>query len=65
MIDVAALWAEYRRIIKPTGTIVMFGSQPFTSRLIWEARDLFKHDLVWIKNRATASLHAQPALEAA
>jgi site-specific DNA-methyltransferase (adenine-specific) len=59
VIDVTALWAEYRRIIKPTGTIVMFGSQPFTSRLIWEARDLFKHDLVWIKNRATASLHAR------
>jgi site-specific DNA-methyltransferase (adenine-specific) len=59
VIDVAALWAEYRRIIKPTGTIVMFGSQPFTSRLIWEARDLFKHDLVWIKNRATASLQAR------
>lgn len=59
VIDVAALWAEYRRIVKPTGTIVMFGSQPFTSRLIWEARDLFKHDLVWIKNRATASLQAR------
>ncbi|RYG86436.1 MAG: hypothetical protein EON59_09950 [Alphaproteobacteria bacterium] len=58
-IDLTALWAEYRRIIKPTGTIVMFGSQPFTSRLIWEARDLFKHDLIWIKNRATQSLQAR------
>lgn len=59
MIDLTALWAEYRRIIKPTGTIVMFGSQPFTSGLVWEARDLFKHDIVWIKNRATQSLHAR------
>jgi len=58
-IDLTALWAEYRRIIKATGTIVMFGSQPFTSRLVWEARDLFKHDLIWIKNRATQSLQAR------
>jgi len=58
-IDVAALWAEYRRIIKPTGTIVMFGSQPFTSRIVCEARDLFKHDLVWIKNRPTGSLQVR------
>lgn len=58
-IDLTALWAEYRRIIKPTGTIIMFGSQPFTSRLVWEARDLFKHDLVWIKNNATGSLQAR------
>lgn len=58
-IDLTALWAEYRRIIKPTGTIVMFGSQPFSSRLVCEARDLFKHDLIWIKNRATQSLQAR------
>lgn len=59
LIDLTALWAEYRRIIKATGTIIMFGSQPFTSRLVWEARDLFKHDLVWIKNRATGALQAR------
>ncbi|MFN3678054.1 MAG: DNA-methyltransferase [Sphingomonas pseudosanguinis] len=59
LIDLTALWAEYRRIVKSTGTIIMFGSQPFTSRLVWEARDLFKHDLVWIKNRATGSLQAR------
>lgn len=59
LIDLTELWAEYRRIIKPTGTIVMFGSQPFTSGLVWEARDLFKHDIVWIKNRATQSLQAR------
>lgn len=58
-IDLTALWTEYRRIIKPTGTIIVFGSQPFTSRLMWEARDLFKHDLVWIKNNATGSLQAR------
>ena len=27
------LWAEYKRIIKKNGAIVLFGSQPFTSAL--------------------------------
>lgn len=58
-IDVSALWAAYRRIIKPTGTIILFGSQPFSSSLVAAAPDLFKHDLIWIKNHATGSLHAR------
>lgn len=61
-VDLAALWAEYRRIIKPTGSIVLFGSQPFSSRVVCEAPDLFKYDLVWVKNRPTQSLqsHSRP-----
>lgn len=58
-IDVSALWSAYRRVIKPTGTIILFGSQPFSSSLIAAAPDLFKHDLIWIKNHATGSLQAR------
>jgi site-specific DNA-methyltransferase (adenine-specific) len=28
------LWEQYKRIIKPNGAIVLFGSQPFTSALV-------------------------------
>lgn len=59
VIDLEAMWAEYRRILTPTGTIVAFGSQPFSSKLVCGAPDLFKHDLIWIKNRATCSLNAR------
>lgn len=59
LIDLDEMWAEYRRIITPTGTIIAFGSQPFSSRLVCGALDLFKHDLIWIKNRATGSLQAR------
>jgi site-specific DNA-methyltransferase (adenine-specific) len=59
LIDLDEMWAEYRRIITPTGTIVAFGSQPFSSRLTYGALDLFKHDLIWIKSRATGGLHAR------
>ena len=59
LIDLDAMWAAYRRIITPTGTVVAFGSQPFSSRLVCGAPDLFKHDLIWIKNRATGALQAR------
>ena len=36
------LWAQYKRIIKPRGAIVLFGSQPFTSALIMSNIDWFK-----------------------
>ena len=43
LIDMSRLWAEYRRIIRPTGNIVLFGSQPFTTALVNAAPDLFKY----------------------
>lgn len=53
------LWAEYRRVIrKPTGNIVLFGSQPFTTDLVSAARDIFRYATVWEKNRSTGFQHA-------
>ena len=46
-----ALWAEYRRVLKPTGTVILFGSQPFTSDLVVSNRKWFKYCLVWDKNK--------------
>lgn len=44
------LWAEYKRIIKKNGAIVLFGSQPFTSALVMSNPDWFKHEWIWQKN---------------
>ena len=33
-IDMIELWKQYKRIIKKKGTIALFSSQPFTSKLI-------------------------------
>lgn len=52
------LWTEYRRIIKPTGNIVLFGSQPFSSLLVSSAPDLFRYAMVWEKNKPTGHQHA-------
>ena len=43
------LWAEYERIIKDNGAIVLTGSQPFTTKLIDSNIDLFRYCWVWNK----------------
>jgi modification methylase len=53
IIDLKAVWREYRRIIKPQGNILQFGCQPFTNALINSAPDLFKYTMVWDKGSAT------------
>lgn len=45
------LWREYKRLLKPTGTVVLFGNQPFTSLLIASNLPWFKQCLVWNKNK--------------
>lgn len=51
VIPLKEMWGHFRHIIKPTGCIVLFGSQPFTSRLIMSNLDWFKYELVWDKNK--------------
>lgn len=47
------LWAHYKRVIKPNGAIVLFGSQPFSSALVMSNPKMFKHEWIWIKNRGS------------
>jgi site-specific DNA-methyltransferase (adenine-specific) len=47
------LWAEYERIIKDNGAIVLTASQPFTSRLINSNINLFRYELIWEKEQGT------------
>lgn len=46
------LWGQYKRIIKPKGNIVLFGSEPFSSLLRISNIDWYKYDWVWEKNNA-------------
>jgi site-specific DNA-methyltransferase (adenine-specific) len=59
IIDMEKLWTEYRRIlIKPTGVIVLFGQQPFTTKLISANYEWFKYNIIWKKNKTTQYLLA-------
>lgn len=44
------LWAQYKRIIKENGAIVLTASQPFTSALVMSNPKMFKYELIWDKN---------------
>jgi site-specific DNA-methyltransferase (adenine-specific) len=59
IIDIDELWKQYKRIIKkPSGVIVLFGQQPFTSRLIAGNYEWFKYNIIWKKNKTTQFLLA-------
>ena len=45
------LWDAYRRVLAPGGCILLFGNQPFTSRLILSNLTWYKQSLVWNKNK--------------
>lgn len=47
------LWAQYERVIKPNGAIVLTASQPFTSFLVASNPGLFKYEWIWEKSKAT------------
>jgi len=48
------LWAQYKRVIKPNGAIVLFGAQPFTSALVMSNPTWFKYALIWDKKHGKA-----------
>lgn len=47
------LWEQYNRIIKDNGAIVLFGSEPFSSKLRMSNLKMYKYDLVWKKEKPT------------
>src|SRR5690554_1954317 len=55
------LWAEYERVIKDNGAIVLTASQPFTTALIASNLPLFKYEFIWEKSRATGFINASNA----
>ncbi len=59
IIDLDALWKQYRRIVKPDGAIVLTSQGLFTCQLGMSAPDLFKYKWVWEKAAATNFLNAK------
>jgi len=59
------LWAQYKRIIKDNGAIVLTASQPFTSALVMSNPKMFKYEWIWEKAVGSnfAALKYQPMKE--
>jgi site-specific DNA-methyltransferase (adenine-specific) len=45
------LWAQYERVIKDNGAIVLTASQPFTSALVMSNPKLFRYEWIWEKDQ--------------
>lgn len=53
------MWVELKRIIKPNGAIVLFGSEPFSSLLRVSNLKMYKYDWVWEKEQGVNPLLAK------
>lgn len=53
------MWDELKRIIKPNGAIVLFGSEPFSSLLICSNLKGFKYRLDWNKKIPSGMSYAR------
>lgn len=53
------LWEQYNRVIKSNGAIVLFGSEPFSSKLRMSNIKNYKYDWVWDKKIPSGMSYAR------
>ena len=53
------LWEQYNRIIKDNGAIVLFGSEPFSTKLRYSNLKMFKYDWIWNKKIPSGMSYAR------
>ena len=58
------LWAQYKRVIKDTGAIVLFGNEPFSSVLRMSNIGEYKYDWKWRKTKPSGHLNAKKTADA-
>jgi len=58
-INLYQLWAEYERILKPNGVVVLTAHSVFTAKLILSNEAWFKYKVVWEKSKPTNFLNAK------
>lgn len=44
-----AMWEQLKRVTKKNGAIVLFGSEPFSSKLRCSNLKMYKYDWIWNK----------------
>jgi site-specific DNA-methyltransferase (adenine-specific) len=52
-LDLSAYWFHFKRILKPSGVVVLTASQPFSSKIVVSNLKMFKHEWIWQKNRGS------------
>lgn len=59
IIDLNKLWEQYNRIIKDNAAIVLFSTQPFTTKLISSNLKKYKYTWYWVKDNKGNFLNAK------
>jgi site-specific DNA-methyltransferase (adenine-specific) len=64
---IPGMWENIKRVLKPGGTVALFGSQPFTSKLVMSNPKKWKHVWYWNKklpgNFLTAKFRPMSVIE--
>ena len=59
LIPFPEMWLRLNKLIKPSGAIVLFGSEPFSSALRISNIKNYKYDWVWVKKRPVGFANAK------
>lgn len=59
LIPIDKLWEQYKRVLKPQGSVLLFGSEPFSTMLRMSNLTWYKYDWIWHKNKTTGFQHAK------
>lgn len=59
VINLESMWEQLKRVIKPNGAIVLFGSEPFSSALRMSNIKQYKYDWIWDKVKTGNPLNAK------
>ena len=59
VIRLEPLWEQYKRITKHQGSVILFGSEPFSTMLRASNLQWFKYDWIWHKTTSTGFQHAK------
>lgn len=53
LIPLEDMWYRVKQLIKENGVVALFGTQPFTSKLIVSNLEMFKYEIIWEKDKPT------------
>jgi DNA modification methylase len=59
VIPLEPMWEQLKRVIKPSGAIVLFGQNTFTFKLGLSNEEMFRYTLTWEKTKAGGFLNAK------
>lgn len=53
------MWKELNRIVKPRGSILLFGTEPFSTKLRSSNFEMYKYDYIWVKTKVSGFMNAK------